>query len=283
MSRKVTSREYKIMLRKDLFGDNKQELLKASKEFWHTFSQAIAHISIDVNGELNEIADQRIIRFYDTDDYLLYRNSYILRERQDVNNDEKEVTLKFRHPDRYISQDRDMKVVDIDRGETKFEEDIKTPFGVLYSFSSTQKLLTNEKLDEIQDAAQLYPDLVDKISTLKGEDKIRTIGIDIREIVVKGARFQIRNNPQIYSKCALIVWYENNQKQEKPLAVEFSFKYGDENEEYTRKMAQRAYDVFQILQEKLIDWVDLNSDTKTAYIYKLDRLNNCKFSHLGED
>ncbi|RCJ37910.1 hypothetical protein A6770_14060 [Nostoc minutum NIES-26] len=271
------------MLRKDLFGDNKQELLKASKEFWHTFSQAIAHISIDVNGELNEIADQRIIRFYDTDDYLLYRNSYILRERQDVNNDEKEVTLKFRHPDRYISQDRDMKVVDIDRGETKFEEDIKTPFGVLYSFSSTQKLLTNEKLDEIQDAAQLYPDLVDKISTLKGEDKIRTIGIDIREIVVKGARFQIRNNPQIYSKCALIVWYENNQKQEKPLAVEFSFKYGDENEEYTRKMAQRAYDVFQILQEKLIDWVDLNSDTKTAYIYKLDRLNNCKFSHLGED
>ncbi|WP_235116164.1 hypothetical protein [Desmonostoc muscorum] len=38
-------------------------------------------------------------------------------------------------------------------------------------------------------------------------------------------------------------------------------------------MAQRAYDVFQILQKQLTDWVDLESDTKTAYIYKLGGFN----------
>ncbi|MEH2053182.1 hypothetical protein [Nostoc sp.] len=268
MSEKVTSREYKVLLKKELFIGSEQELLESAKNFWHAFSQAINNLVIEVNGDLKQIADQRIIRFYDTGDHLLYKNSYILRERLDVNNDEREVTLKFRNRDRYIAQDRNM-----NRGEAKFEEDIKNTFEVLYSFSDTQTISTDNKLNQIQDATQLYPDLVDKVSLLKGEEKIRTIGVTIREIVIKGAKFQIKNQPRLDSKCALIIWYNNNHDPEKPVAVEFSFKYGDENEIYSRKVAQRAYDVFHILQEILTDWVDLDSDTKTAYIYKLDEAN----------
>ncbi|MBD2415430.1 hypothetical protein FACHB389_18850 [Nostoc calcicola FACHB-389] len=281
MSEKVVSREYKVLLQKDLFIGNEQEILKKSHDFWQDFSQAINNIVINVNGDLDEITDQRIIRFYDSNNYTLYCNNYILRERQDINNGEREVTLKFRHPDRYISQDRTM-----NRGETKFEEDIKTdiktPFEVLYSFSDTQKISTTEKLDKIQDTAKLYPDLQDKLSPLQLEDEIKIIGFSIRELVIKGGKFQIRKDPKLNSQCALIFWYEKEKNEDKPIAVEFSFKYGDENENYTRKMAQRAYDVFQILEKQLTDWVDLESDTKTAYIYKLGgfkktychRLNN---------
>ncbi|MBN3883223.1 MAG: hypothetical protein HWQ44_09600 [Nostoc sp. JL34] len=161
----------------------------------------------------------------------------------------------------------------MNRGEAKFEEDIKTPFEILYSFSDTQTIFTEKKLNKIQDATQLYPDLVDKVSLLKAEDEIKTIGVTIREIVIKGAKFQIRNQPRLDSKCALIIWYDNNHDPEKPIAVEFSFKYGDENEAYSRKLAQKAYDIFHILQEILIFWVDLESGTKTAYIYKLDEKN----------
>ncbi|MEH1966294.1 hypothetical protein [Nostoc sp.] len=269
MSEKVVSREYKVLLKKNLFTGSEQELLQAAKNFWHAFSQAINNIVSEVNGDLEEIADQRIIRFYDTTEYILYKNDYIFRERLDVNNDRREVTLKFRNRDRYISQDRNM-----NRGEAKFEEDIKTPFEVLYSFSDTQIISTDKKLNQIQDAAQLYPDLTEKVSLLKGEDEIRTIGVTIREIVIKGAKFQIRNQPKLDSKCALIIWYDNNYDPEKPVAVEFSFKYGDVNEIYSRKVAQRAYDVFQILQKILTYWVDLDSDTKTAYIYKLDEVKS---------
>ncbi|MBN3958883.1 hypothetical protein [Nostoc sp. NMS8] len=268
MSEKVVSREYKVLLKKELFIGSEQELLKSAQNFWQAFSQAINNIIGEVNGDLQQIADQRIIRFYDTDEYLIYKNSYILRERLDANNNEREVTLKFRNRDRYISQDRNM-----NRGEAKFEEDIKNPFEVLYSFSDTQIISTDNKLNKIQDATQLYPDLLDKVSLLKAEQEIRTIGVTIREIVIKGAKFQIRNEPRLDSKCALIIWYNNNHDPEKPVAVEFSFKYGDQNEVYSRKVAQRAYDVFHILQEILTYWVDLDSDTKTAYIYKLDAKN----------
>ncbi|MEH1829004.1 MAG: hypothetical protein V7L22_27350 [Nostoc sp.] len=266
MSEKVVSREYKVLLKKELFIGSEQELLESVKNFWQAFSQAINNLVIEVNGDLNQIADQRIIKFYDTDEYLIYKNNYILRERLDVNNNEREVTLKFRNRDRYIAQDRNM-----NRGEAKFEEDIKTPFEVLYSFSDTQIISQDNKLKQIQDATQLYPDLLDKVSLLRADEKIRTIGLIIREIVIKGAKFQIKNQPRLDSKCALIIWYDSNNDPKKPVAVEFSFKYGDENEVYTRKVAQRAYDVFHILQEILTYWVDLDSDTKTAYIYKLDK------------
>ncbi|WP_138500187.1 hypothetical protein [Nostoc sp. PA-18-2419] len=269
MNQKVVSREYKLLLQKDLFIGDEQQALKKSQEFWHDFSQAINNIVIGVKGDLDEIEDRRIIRFYDTDEYMINSNSYILRERQNIINDEREVTLKFRHSDRYISQDRLM-----NRGESKFEEDIKTPFEVLYSFSDTQKISTIEKLKKMEDATNLYPDLADKLSTFNGQEIIRTVGVPIRELVVKGAKFQIRQEPKLDSKCALIFWYKNDDKQKNPVAVEFSFKYEDINEGYTRKVAQRAYDVFQIL-EKLTSWVDLKSDTKTAYIYKLDRLTKC--------
>ncbi|MEH1974865.1 MAG: hypothetical protein V7K64_11025 [Nostoc sp.] len=268
MSKKVVYREYKVLLKNNLFIGNEQELLKNANQFWHAFSQAINNITSEVNGNLDEIADQRFIRFYDTREYILYKNNYIFRERVDVNNHQREVTLKFRHRDRYISQDRNM-----NRGEAKFEEDIKTPFEILYSFSDTQTIFTEKKLNKIQDATQLYPDLVDKVSLLKAEDEIKTIGVTIREIVIKGAKFQIRNQPRLDSKCALIIWYDNNHDPEKPIAVEFSFKYGDENEAYSRKLAQKAYDIFHILQEILIFWVDLESGTKTAYIYNLDEKN----------
>jgi hypothetical protein len=266
---KVISREYKLMLRKDLFTGDEQQILRVASTFWHEFTQLINNIVADVDGDLKEIADRRIIKFYDTDKNLLHSNHYILRERHEIGNEQREITLKFRHPDRYISQDRNMNAGNPDGGETKFEEDIKSTFLVLYSFSTTQKISSNENLTQLQDAGRLYPDLPDKLISYIAGEEIKKVGITIRELVIKGAKFQVRREPRLDSKCALIVWYDNNGDEKTPVAVEFSFRYGDENEDYTRKMVQRAYDVFQVLQEKLTSWVDAEAETKTAYIYGL--------------
>ncbi len=263
---KVISREYKIMLKKELFTGDERQLLKATSTFWYTFRQAINKIVIDVNGDLEKIAGERIIKFYDTDKHLLYRNYYILRDRYNTDTNERELTFKFRHPDRYISQCCDIRTSVSDKEKTKFEEDIKPPFLGLYSFSNTQIISPTENLRKLQDVARLYPNLPDKL-TFYAEEEMKIVGVTVRELLFVGAKFQIRKTPKIDSECALIVWYNNNSDEGKPVAVEFSFRYKDENEDYTRNMALRAYDAFQALQEKLTFWVDPESKTKTAYIY----------------
>jgi hypothetical protein len=128
MRRKVTSREYKIMLNKERFIGSEDVLLERAKKFWGLFKDAIDDRVLDTDKSLNKIKKRRTIRFYDSEDRRLRANNYAFRERIDLSSGHREVTLKFRHPDRYVAQDRNMHATDRDEGETKFEEDIKPPF-----------------------------------------------------------------------------------------------------------------------------------------------------------
>lgn len=270
MEEKVVAREYKVMLRAEQFAGNESQVLNAANTFWDAFTQAINPLDLKTDGSLKKIKDRRIIDFYDTDTpHLLYGNDYIFRVRRDPSTDEREITLKFRHPDRYIAQDRNMDARDVSQGKTKFEEDIKSPFTVLYSFSTTQTLAATKQLNTLNDVIQLFPDLADKLTSHTGEELVHTVKHAVRELVIKGGEFILRKEPKANAECALIVWYDGNS--EKPVVVEFSFRYGDKNGTYTGKMAQRAYDVFEVLQ-KLTSWLDPNPKpkTKTAYIYNND-------------
>ncbi|MBE9076812.1 hypothetical protein IQ241_05800 [Romeria aff. gracilis LEGE 07310] len=265
---KITSREYKVILRKEHFVGDERQLLKASKAFWQSFKQVAVDIVLDSEGDLEKIVDRREIQLYDTKKQLFYNKNYIFRERYDVLTHKREVTLKFRHLDRYVSQDRDMKANNHSEKGYKFEEDIKSPFLVLYSFSSTQTIPIDENFSKVRDVLRLYPSLSDEFTNYNEDENIKSVGNIILEIVLKGAKFRIRKNPQLDCKCALIVWYAKDD-DEKPVVVEFSFRYGDDSENYTKKASQRAYDVFYKLQHKLEDWVDIESETKTSYIYKV--------------
>src|SRR5690349_10137155 len=104
---KVISREYKLVLKAENFTGAENSLLKKAHSFWTNCKKVIKPVTSLTEGDLNKIAAQREIRFYDTPDLALHGMDYIFRERKNLLKDEKEVTLKFRHPDRYISQDRD--------------------------------------------------------------------------------------------------------------------------------------------------------------------------------
>src|SRR5512147_1136174 len=110
----VTSREYKVMLQPKAFAGGRQQRLKAASGFWNDFSARIATTVPDREGDLRMIGDERMIRFYDTRAGLLHEHCYIFRERLSSAEPEREVTLKFRHQDRYFCQNRNMRSAEVD-------------------------------------------------------------------------------------------------------------------------------------------------------------------------
>lgn len=282
MKQKIISREYKVMLNKEHFVGSQTELLKQAKNFWLVFKESIKDIVFDTDGSLDEVKKQRTIRFYDSADHYLRASSYVFRERVDINlnsgkKGKREVTLKFRHPDRYVSQDRDMSAADAESGKTKFEEDIKLPFRSLYSFSTKQPISDSKSLNKFNDINELYPDLENRLKSYQGNITIDVVNnLTAIEKVIGGADFQIGDTPKVEAECALVVWYKNVGKEDRidinntPIVVEFSFKYENEKEEYDGEVALRAYNIFRKL-ELLEQWIDSHGPTKTQYVYSKEK------------
>ncbi|MCB0901321.1 MAG: hypothetical protein KDB83_04225 [Actinobacteria bacterium] len=263
----VTSREYKVMLRARLFDGDEQRMHSAIDAFWTDLTAALAAMDIPCEGSFTQVKARRLIRFFDTDEHRINADQYIVREREDLDTGEREVTLKFRHPDRYVAADRRMDPADARDAKTKFEEDVKPPFVSVYSFSTTQPLQSGSVLGQVQDVADLFPGLADDLSELPTDAPLLLVRDFVgREIVLEGASLLLGKR-DILSECALVVWYDEGETDTTPVVVEFSFKYGDDAEDYRGSVARDAYAVLGMLQNQMTDWVDPNPVTKTAFVY----------------
>jgi hypothetical protein len=265
--RDVISREYKVMLRPSKFAGDPKGVVKHARAFWRDFAKVITSV-VETQGDLATIKDRRLIRFYDTRKNRLNAGRYIFRERCCVETEEREVTLKFRHSDRHIAQDRRMDAKDGDDPRTKFEEDIKAPFVSMYSFSTTARIGKGKNLNLLKDVSEMFPDIVERMDDFPKDEKLVVVrNFTAHEIVIEGAEIRLKKDPEVRAECALIVWYNDGGARTKPVAAEFSFKYGNPKEDYDGRASQRAYDVFDRLQKKLGRWIDPKSQTKTAFVY----------------
>lgn len=265
---KVISREYKLVLKAENFAGAENNLAKKAHVFWSTCKKILKPVIKVINGDLDKMSIQREIRFYDTCNLSLHSIDYVFRERKNLLDDEKEVTLKFRHPDRYISQDRDMLPRKIGKGETKFEEDIKAPFLKLYSFSSSQPIADDQVFTKLKHIVKLYPGLASELKEDTEEEKIFLVNeLSIQEVVITGAELIICDNPRVKAECALIFWYDSKVFEADPIIVEFSFRYGNKKEKYSREAAQKFFDLFMLIQEGMKSWIDSKNATKTGFVY----------------
>jgi len=265
----VISREYKLMLRAARFAGDEAALNEAAAAFWRELAGIVLPSAVAVSGTEDIARKRRKVRFFDTADRWLRHTDYVVRERIDLENGERAVTLKFRHPDRFISQDRDMTPAEAFSADMKFEEDIKPRFQSLYSFSSTIVVDEDEALETVNAVCKLFPGLAAASDAIPKDEPLIAVGdFTGYERVVKGTTFQIRKDPQVFAECSLTLWYEQEQGEE-PILAEFSFKYEDPKEDYTATMARRAYDAFMAMQDELGDWLDAESMTKTANVYAL--------------
>ncbi len=266
-TRKVVSREYKLMLQAARFGNTDKQLLTAAGQFWEEFAGAIEPLVVSVEGTLDTIGKQRLIAFHDSDERHLWAAGYIYRVRRTLNGGRPEVTLKFRHADRYVAESRQMKSRRL-RSETKFEEDIKAPFVSLYSFSTRGRVARNEVPATLDDVTAFFPDLAKRLGRIKKRQALSQVnGVTACETVVTGPIVTIGAKPLVEAECALIVWNKHGSTDGQPLAVEFSYRYGNPGGRYSGKIARRAFNIFEVLQRDLTDWVDTHSTTKTALVF----------------
>lgn len=264
---KVGSREYKIMLKASRFAGDEAAAMGAARAFWREAADIFGPAVLFTTGDLAEVKANRLISFHDTPKQHLNRRSYIFRERADVDGQTREVTLKFRHPDRFVAHDRDMRCDG--KGKTKFEEDIKPPFQQLYSYSTTLPIAPDRKVDKLKDVLQLYPGLKSAITGFPADEPLERVdNFTAREVVIGGAGLQLGKKYNVWAGCVLVLWYDHANPGD-PVVAEFSFKYGDKDEAYGGGTVRRAYDVFQLLQTAFDGWIDRDSKTKTAYVYKL--------------
>ena len=119
--------------------------------------RVLGELDIPTEGSFDEVKAHRRIRFFDTAEGGLNGQRYIFRERIDVESDEREVTLKYRHADRYVAQDRDMDAQDEGDAESKFEEDVKPPFVSVFSYSTTVKVGADREFGHVDEGGRPVP------------------------------------------------------------------------------------------------------------------------------
>jgi hypothetical protein len=265
----VVSREYKVMLRPNLLTGAEESLLTNGHMLWQDVAEKIGAVALDVVGDFSRIKTRRLISFFDTRDRRLNSAHYIFRERRTADGARGEVTLKFRHPDRFLAQARDMKARTSAEAKTKFEEDIKAPFVSLHSFSTTVAIADAVRFVKLGDLLTLFPDLADRMAGADKDEPLLAVNNFVAcEVVLDGAKTQIGKTPQVDAEWALIVWHDQRRNDKNPLAVELSYRYGNKNEEYGGGLTRRACDVFDVIQSRLKRWVDPKPRTKTAVAFQ---------------
>jgi hypothetical protein len=129
----LDSREYKTMLDPQKFSGAPTP--DEANQFWGDMLKPIIERRLDArdDGEPRhkkkfKLEEERIVRFWDTDDCDLDRHGFVLRERVDVHDGQedsstREVMLKLRTPDLFLAAGTPLPAPG-DQAEEKLEEDI---------------------------------------------------------------------------------------------------------------------------------------------------------------
>lgn len=286
MLHKLKTREYKLLLRPDRFSDSTFEKVD---QFWsHRMKRLIDdELGDDQGGPRHQgrfsLEEDRIVRYWDTNDCLLTRADLTLRERRQIDkptaSDVCEITLKLRMPDMFIVADTDLDGNGAGP-DVKFEEDI-APLEVensagggepvtisparsirsRFSLSTTKNSRWSEAIASLGTAKTLFPNLSHR--SLLGTEFVPqaplTAGPSIRELVFENA--QVRFGDDVTGKFALTLWFFD---QTAPKVAEISFKCRTPGGGMPGKAARHAFRLFIGMQSQLGDWINADYSSKTA-------------------
>lgn len=217
---------------------------------------------------------KRKVWYLDTRNHDIKNNNFLLRVRKEKQ-DEYKITLKSRHPDRYVAGlynlSKPLGKDNIILDEFKFQEDIMPKF--VSKFSASADLETNEKpeFDTYGHLLSLYPHL-DDLGIASTEKLTKVNEFEVHEIScdLGGMKFGDDNDK---AKVQIGLWYLS---AESPIIVEFdidleakdsSSDTSNKLEKFSPSLIIGIYNLFMSLQNE--DIIDNSAPmTKTEFAYE---------------
>ena len=273
MAAAITAREFKLLLKPDLF-PTKQAVLQ--------FNDRLVKLAKDAGVQYDRFdrvdSEMRSVQFFDTADCVFRDNRVILRLRRDMSSgwpDESfEVTFKRRSPDFRESADFDIDTTmkQISAGK-KFKEEIlrgDTP-------NSTKSIFSNNLIGSypvvkferpVSEIAGIFPGL--QTLNLDGSKMVSAVnGARVIEFGIRLGMFSFGKNTAAH--CDLAVWTRPAQDTFSVLVAEFGWSYHTHGEGKQQKAHDTADKFFKELQTPFAN--DLfKGSTKTALIYGVDEV-----------
>jgi hypothetical protein len=265
--------EAKLILKPDRF---------TSVESFRDFGKIVKHTAkkVDVgfiqDREAELRPEIREIIFFDTFDFRLYNNAFILRRRISYVDGfpvgDPEIVFKFRHPDEQQATAMDVRPKISGKYRIKFKAEalpLKDRVGgyrILYSHNCQVGLSQLPAADRTSMATlvKVFPAL----AAVKKDDgeKISLVNEGIVEEVLLPLG-QLDFGKGIVAKCDIGLW--RTRGEHKSLVGEFAFQVKfEDREEVGGKQKKLAAEFYLALQQDVKDWLALGV-TKTGTVYRL--------------
>jgi uncharacterized protein YjbK len=279
MSRPLDSREFKLILKPKLFKNFDSGISKV---------QDLVDTQLKkLNGKFDSNDADRILKYrktyyLDTPNFRLNSIFCFLRIRRDMESRNYDVTLKCRHPDRYISSSYDLSELKIH--DTKFEEDVIAPHISKFSTSVNFEQENKPKFNNIKEIKSTFPGL---ISNGLGNGKLLKVNnFEAKEVSVKLGKISYNRKKGDHKddrKVTLFLNFWYSPKYESiPIIVEFTYSYKAIKpkssisnkcnkhstliEEFPITLVRNTYDFYKSMQKTEV--ADLKaSKTKTEFAY----------------
>src|ERR1700719_611496 len=273
----VHYREYKILLQPDRF-TSKHGFL----DFWEAASKTLKKLDLKVDMDEHAFDSQvREVLFYDTPEFDLYNNHFILRKRtfydQGWPRPGHELAFKYRTPELKNAAAVDVRPQLGGHDEIKFKEELlldRDRLGGMRSVYSHGCVLTspNIELDRgIEDIARAFP-------TLKRIDiRPRTKMMLVNNVAVEEVQNTMGVTPfvqHLQGKTTIAIW--RSRALEMSLSGEFAFQCKfDQLDEVSPDSLALSEEFYKKVQVDCAEWIKLRT-TKTAMVYGLGESQQLK-------
>jgi hypothetical protein len=266
----VHYREYKILLQPEHFTSKKGFL-----DFWQDVRKTVKTLNLKVDADQGQNHSQvREVLFYDTPQFDLYNNHFILRKRTFYDEGwprpDHELTLKYRNPDLKAAAAVDVRPRLGGHHEVKFKEELlleRDHLGGMRSVYSHGCVLISPKIEldrGIEDIAGAFPAL--QRIDIRPKTKIELVNSVAVEEVQNTIGF-IHFGHHYKGKATIAIW--RNRALEKSLAGEFAFQCKfDRLDDVDESSLDVSEEFYKKVQLDCADWIKVGT-TKTAMVYGL--------------